>query len=126
MRISDWSSDVCSSDLIAASLLMEQVLAPRFDFTPKDAGPKPGFDYGAGGYKEGETNFGVNEHGKMHFEIKGLKMPKSVEATRICREDLNEVIASFVKDKSVVEPGGVDHDEIGRRTGREREGQEGE
>src|SRR3546814_1932186 len=27
---------------IAASLLMEQVLAPRFDFTPKDAGPKPG------------------------------------------------------------------------------------
>jgi hypothetical protein len=25
---------------IAASLLMEQVLAPRFDFTPKDAGPE--------------------------------------------------------------------------------------
>src|SRR3546814_11536547 len=50
---------------IAASLLMEQVLAPRFDFTPKDAGPKPGFDYGAGGYKEGETNFGVNDHGQM-------------------------------------------------------------
>src|SRR3546814_9040168 len=78
---------------------MEQVLAPRFDFTPKDAGPKPGFDYGAGGYKEGETNFGVNDHGQMHFEIKGLKLPKSVEATRICREDLNEVIASFVQDK---------------------------
>lgn len=97
---------------IAASLLMEQVLAPRFDFTPKDAGPKPGFDYGPGGYKEGETNFGVNDHGQMHFEIKGLKLPKSVEATRICREDLNEVIASFVQDKSVVERGVFDPDVV--------------
>src|SRR3546814_14347552 len=47
---------------IAASLLMEQVLAPRFDFTPKDAGPKPGVDYGAGGYKAGDTNFGGHDH----------------------------------------------------------------
>ncbi len=33
---------------IAASLLMEQVLAPRFEFTPKNpgTGPTPGFDYG--------------------------------------------------------------------------------
>src|SRR5690606_38563035 len=32
---------------IAASLLMEQVLAPRFEFKPKntDSGPTPGFDY---------------------------------------------------------------------------------
>lgn len=93
---------------IAASLLMEQVLAPRFDFTPKDAGPKPGFDYGPGGYQEGEVNCGVNDHGQLHFEIQGLKLPKSVEATRICREDLNEVIASFVQDKSVVERGMFD------------------
>ena len=37
---------------IAASLLMEQVLAPRFEFKPKnaDSGPAPGFDYGEGGY----------------------------------------------------------------------------
>lgn len=97
---------------IAASLLMEQVLAPRFDFTPKDAGPKPDFDYGPGGYKEGETNFGVNDHGQMHFEIKGLKLPKSVEATRICREDLNEVIATFVQDKAVVERGVFDPDVV--------------
>lgn len=33
---------------IAASLLMEQVLAPRFEFTPKNSssGPQAGFDYG--------------------------------------------------------------------------------
>jgi len=93
---------------IAASLLMEQVLAPRFEFTPRDAGAKEGFDYGDGGYKPGEANVGVNAQGQMHFEIKGLKLPTSIEATRICREDLNEVIASFVQDKSVVERGMFD------------------
>ena len=93
---------------IAASLLMEQVLAPRFDFTPKDAGPKPGFDYGDEGYQEGKLNVGVGPQGQMHFEIKGLKLPTSIEATRICREDLNEVIASFVQDKAVLERGMFD------------------
>ena len=93
---------------IAASLLMEQVLAPRFDFTPKDAGAKDGYDYGEAGYKKGELNVGVNPQGQMHFEIKGLKLPTSIEATRICREDLNEVIASFVQDKATLERGMFD------------------
>lgn len=93
---------------IAASLLMEQVLAPRFDFTPKDAGAKPGFDYGDDGYQEGKLNVGVGPQGQMHFEIKGLKLPTTIEATRICREDLNEVIASFVQDKAVLERGMFD------------------
>ena len=41
---------------IAASLLMEQVLAPRFEFKPKNpgSGPTPGFDYGQGGYDPGK------------------------------------------------------------------------
>ena len=93
---------------IAASLLMEQVLAPRFAFTPKDAGAKDGYDYGEAGYKKGELNVGVNPQGQMHFEIKGLKLPTSIEATRICREDLNEVIASFVQDKDTLERGMFD------------------
>ena len=47
---------------IAASLLMEQVLAPRFDFVPKtkDSGPVPGVDYGPGGYDPKRTNVGLN------------------------------------------------------------------
>ncbi len=91
---------------IAASLLMEQVLAPRFDFTPKDAGPQEGFNYGADGYKSGQTNIGVNEAtGQYHVEINGLAMPQSPEATRICREDLNEVITAFVQDKTALERG---------------------
>jgi len=91
---------------IAASLLMEQVLAPRFTFTPKDTGPLEDFDYGPGGYKEGETNVGVREAtGQLHFEIKGLVEPKSDEAQRICKEDLNEVITQFVQDRTNLEQG---------------------
>lgn len=93
---------------IAASLLMEQVLAPRFEFKPKnvESGPAPGFDYGAGGYDPTKCNVGFNEEqGKFQIEIKGLAEPKSPEATRICKQDLNEVIAAFVQDKTAVERG---------------------
>ncbi|MCK0129232.1 DEAD/DEAH box helicase [Erythrobacter sp. F6033] len=102
---------------IAASLLMEQVLAPRFNFTPKDMGPIEDFDYGPGGYKKGETNFGVNDStGQLHFEIKGLVEPKTPEASRICREDLNEVITAFVQDKSALERGLFDAEHVGGET----------
>lgn len=93
---------------IAASLLMEQVLAPRFEFTPKNpqSGPAPGFDYGEGGYDPEKCNVGFNEQtGKFQIEIKGLATPKSEEAARICQEDLNEVIAAFVQDKTTIERG---------------------
>ncbi|WP_339451618.1 MULTISPECIES: DEAD/DEAH box helicase [Pseudomonas] len=91
---------------ISASLLMEQVLAPRYEFTPKDTGPKEGFNYGPEGYKTGGTNLGVNETtGQFHVEINGLTTPQSKEATRICKEDLNEVVTSFLQDKTVLERG---------------------
>ena len=91
---------------ISASLLMEQVLAPRYEFTPKNQGPKEGFDYGDEGYKDGGHNFGVNKDtGQIHVEINGLATPQSPEATRICKEDLNEVVTSFLQDKTVLERG---------------------
>lgn len=93
---------------IAASLLMEQVLAPRFEFKPKnpDSGPALGFDYGEGGYDPDKCNVGFNgQTGHFQIEIKGLTEPKSKEATRICQEDLNEVIAAFVQDKTTIERG---------------------
>ena len=63
---------------IAASLLMEQVLAPRFNFTPKCSGAKEGFDYGEAGYRDDKANIGFNEKtGEYHIEIKGLAMPQS-------------------------------------------------
>jgi len=98
---------------IAASLLMEQVLAPRFEFKPKnpDSGPTPGFDYGEGGYDPSRCNVGVNEQtGAYQIEIKGLAEPKSKEAARICQEDLNEVIAAFVQDKPTIERGLFDEE----------------
>ncbi|HHM6001763.1 TPA: DEAD/DEAH box helicase [Pseudomonas aeruginosa] len=93
---------------IAASLLMEQVLAPRFEFKPKTptSGPQEGFDYGDAGYQPDKCNVGFNhETGHLQIEIKGLAEPKSLEANRICQEDLNEVIASFVQDKTNIERG---------------------
>ncbi len=93
---------------IAASLLMEQVLAPRFEFKPKNPGNGPtlGFDYGQGGYDPARCNVGFSEEqGRFEIEIKGLVTPKSEEAQRICQQDLTEVIATFVQDKSTVERG---------------------
>lgn len=91
---------------IAASLLMEQVLAPRFESTPKDVGPKNGFDYGPNGYQEGSTNVGFNEErGQFHFELKDLLLASSTEGKRICAEDINEVITSFIQDKQAIERG---------------------
>ena len=96
---------------ISASLLMEQVLAPRYEFTPKNNGPKEGFDYGEEGYKDGGRNIGVNsDTGQIHVEINGLVIPQSPEATRICREDLNEVVTSFLQNKTVLERGLFDQE----------------
>jgi superfamily II DNA or RNA helicase len=100
---------------ISASLLMEQVLAPRFNFTPKKPqnGPIEGFDYGEGGYDPNKENVGFNEQtGQFQIEIKGLFVPKSQDAQRICKEDLNEVIAAFVQDKQTLERGLFDKETV--------------
>ena len=104
---------------IAASLLMEQVLAPRFNFTPKTPQSEPveGFDYGEGGYDPNKANIGFSEEsGQFQIEIKGLAMPKSKEAERICQEDLNEVITAFVQDKQALERGLFDGEHAGGET----------
>ncbi len=93
---------------IAASLLMEQVLAPRFEFRPKrrDNAPTDGYDYGEDGYDPSGCNVGVNPNtGQIQIEIKGLAEPKSPEAERICREDLTELVTAFVQDKPTIEKG---------------------
>ncbi|NJN22467.1 MAG: DEAD/DEAH box helicase [Leptolyngbya sp. RL_3_1] len=100
---------------IAASLLMEQVLAPRFEFRPKrpDNEPTEGFDYGDNGYDAGGCNVGVNpDTGQIQIEIKGLAEPKSPEAERICREDLTELVTAFVQDKPTIERGLFDEEVV--------------
>ena len=98
---------------IAASLLMEQVLTPRFNFTPKvkATGPVEGFDYGEAGYDPKKCNIGFNEaQGQFQIEINGLAQPKSKEAERIVTQDLNEVITAFVQDKTAIERGLFDEE----------------
>jgi hypothetical protein len=98
---------------IAASLLMEQVLAPRFEFRPKNPGNAgtPGFSYGEGGYDPAKCNVGVDERtGTIQLEIKGLAEPKSAEASRICKEDLTELVTAFVQDKRALEQGLFNND----------------
>ena len=100
---------------IAASLLMEQVLAPRFNFTPRnaEASAQDGYDYGEGGYKEGGSNVGFNEEtGQFHIELKGLVKPESAEGARVCKEDINEVITAFVQDTRTVERGLFDEETV--------------
>jgi superfamily II DNA or RNA helicase len=98
---------------IAASLLMEQVLAPQFNFVPKKStnGPTPGFDYGDGDYDPKRENVGFNpDTGQFEIEIKGLVEPKSPEAVRVCKQDLTELIAAFVQDKTTIERGMFDEE----------------
>ena len=98
---------------IAASLLMEQVLAPRFEFTPKNKSSEAqdGFEYGEEGYDPDGNNVGFNEStGTIQLEINGLADLKSPEAQRICREDLNEIITSFIQDKTAIERGMFDEE----------------
>lgn len=97
---------------IAASLLMEQVLAPRFEFKLKQANNQatPGFDYGEEGYDPTRCNVGVGPDGLIQLEIKGLAEPQSPEAERICREDLTELVTAFVQDKPTIERGLFDEE----------------
>ena len=98
---------------IAASLLMEQVLAPRFEFTPKKStnAAQDGFDYGEEGYDPTKNNVGFNEStGTIQLEIQGLVEPKSTEAKRICQDDLNEIITDFLQDKIAIERGMFDEE----------------
>jgi hypothetical protein len=112
---------------IAASLLMEQVLAPRFVFRPKTPQTGAGDGFGAVGDERGPSHAypglaeesgppltfssgGLFGDAGFTIDIKGLAEPKSPEAARICSEDLTEVIAAFVQDKTALERGLFDEE----------------
>ena len=68
-------------------------------------------NFGEGGYNPDKYNVGFDEQsGKFQIEIKGLATPNSEEAARIRQEDLNEVIAAFVQDKTAIERGLFDEE----------------
>ena len=63
-------------------------------------------------------NTRVGKQSRFQIEIKGLVEPKSKEAARICQEDLNEVIATFIQDKTAIERGLFDDMSTAARTAR--------
>lgn len=85
---------------ISASLLMEQVLAPKFEFKPK-VQKKDGDQIDTS-----ETDSPIKvRNDTIEVEIKGLREPKSQEAKTICKNDLSEIIADFLQDKKNAERG---------------------
>ena len=93
---------------------MEQVLAPRFEFRPKNATstPVPGFDYGEGGYDLAGNAMSASIRTPGSFGSRSRTSPsRRANAVRaFCREDLSEVIATFVQDRNAVERGLFDEE----------------
>lgn len=88
---------------ISGSLLMEQVLAPHYELTPKNAGSQAGYNYGQNGYQPQSCNLGVHEPtGRYHVEINGLAKPSSPEAQRVCKEDLKDLIATVLQNRDAL------------------------
>ena len=96
---------------IAASLLMEQVLAPRFEFTPKNAGAEGRLRLRRRRLRRRRQEC-RRQRGErpVPFRDQGTGEPESPEASRVCREDLNEVITAFVQDKTALERGLFDRE----------------
>jgi hypothetical protein len=82
---------------ITASLLMEQVMAPRFRFYPRPEEPEA--DLGSGG---SGTGMHVDEEtGIVHIAVKGLKEPSSDRVRMIVEEDLNDLLANVCQDPRI-------------------------
>jgi len=81
---------------ITASLLMEQVLAPNFNFKPKDL------------ESDGE------EKDENTIEIKGFKLPTSQRAKDIIESDLNDLKARILQDEQMLKamPGNLEPETI--------------
>lgn len=82
---------------ITASLLMEQVMAPRFRFHPRPEEPE--VDLGGGG---AGTGMHVDDDtGIVHIAVKGLKEPSSDRVRMIVEEDLNDLLANVCQDPRI-------------------------
>ena len=99
---------------IAASLLMEQVLAPRFEFKPKN--PNNAADAGLrlrrGRLRSEQVQCRRQRGNRANSRSRSKVWPsrKARRRQRICQEDLNEVIAAFVQDKTSIERGLFDEE----------------
>lgn len=82
---------------ITASLLMEQVMAPRFRFHPRP--DEPADDLGSGG--SGSGMFVDEDTGEVHIAVKGLKEPSTDRVRMIVEQDLNDLLANVCQDPRI-------------------------
>jgi len=82
---------------ITASLLMEQVMAPRFRFHPRP--DEPADDLGSGG--SGTGMYVDDDTGEVHIAVKGLKEPSTDRVRMIVQEDLNDLLANVCQDPRI-------------------------
>jgi superfamily II DNA or RNA helicase len=85
---------------IAASLLMEQVLAPNFKFKPK--------------FPDDEDDDKEDDENKKTIRIKGFKLPTSQRAKDIIESDLNDLKARILQNDTMLKamPGSVEPEVI--------------
>lgn len=84
---------------ITASLLMEQVLAPNFNFKPK---------------YDGDIDDEENEDDGKTIKVRGFKLPTSQRAKDIIESDLNDLKARILQDDTMLKamPGNIEPEVI--------------
>lgn len=84
---------------ITASLLMEQVLAPNFNFKPK---------------YDGDIEDEANEDDGKTIKVRGFKLPTSQRAKHIIESDLNDLKARILQDDTMLKamPGNIEPEVI--------------
>ena len=90
---------------IAASLLMEQVLAPKFEFVRKTDRVSSQEVSGSSGMELTHGDMGDEPQAQYQIKIKGLIDPATEKAKQACKNDINDIIASFVQDRNTLEKG---------------------
>lgn len=86
---------------ITASLLMEQVMAPRFRFHARPEEPVNDLGSGGGGGGEGPRMHVDEETGEVHIAVKGLREPSTERVRMIVQEDLNDLLANVCQDPRI-------------------------
>ena len=99
---------------IAASLLMEQVLAPRFEFKPKNPDERPDarlrLRRGRLRPEQVQCRLQRGDAGSSRSRSRASPNPRARRPRASASEDLNEVIAAFVQDKTAIERGLFDEE----------------
>src|SRR3546814_20090099 len=96
LRISDWSSDVCSSDLVVARFQQRRVLRREAGIDGRDAGPERlGAHAGAG------QRLVLDEPREFARDLQTLQIGRASCRARVCQYVYISVVAVSSKNKQI-------------------------